>query len=64
MKAIFTFVTLLFIVATAVSSAVLYLNENYILSASLCISTVLSVSLCINYSGVNLLDTENHGQQA
>ena len=62
MKAIFTFVTLLFIVTTAVSSAVLYLNENYILSASLCISTVLSVSFCINFAGVNVLNTENHAQ--
>lgn len=59
MKAILTFVTLLFIVTTAVSSAVLYLNENYILSASLCISTVLSVSLCINYAGVNVFNSEN-----
>jgi|GEM_PF-6932885 len=60
MKAILTFITLLFIVTTALSSAVLFLNENYVLSGSLCISTVLSVSLCINYSGVNVLDTENH----
>ena len=59
MKAILTFVTLLFIVTIAVSSAVLYLNENYILSGSLCISTVLSVSLCINYAGVNVLNLEN-----
>ena len=62
MKAILTFVTLLFIVTIAVSSAVLYLNENYILSASLCISTVLSVSFCINYADVNVLNPENHVQ--
>jgi len=64
MKAILTFVTLLFIVATAVSSAVLFLNENYVLSASLCISTVLLVSLCINYAGVDVLSSENHDQRA
>lgn len=62
MKAILTFVTLLFIVTIAVSSAVLYLNENYVLSASLCISTVLSVSFCINSAGVNVLNPENHVQ--
>jgi hypothetical protein len=60
MKAIFTFVALLFIVTTAVSSATLYLNENYILSAALCITTVLSVSFLINYAGVNILNLENH----
>ncbi|HEX3768753.1 MAG TPA: hypothetical protein VHT72_10270 [Puia sp.] len=64
MKAIVTFVTLLFIIAIAVSSEVLYLNENYILSASLCVSTVLSVSLCINYTGINLLNLENNEQHA
>ena len=64
MKAIFTLISLLFITTIAISSAVLYLNENYILSASLCISTVLSVSLCINYADVNVLNAENHGQQA
>ncbi|HET7002102.1 MAG TPA: hypothetical protein VFI33_12360 [Puia sp.] len=62
MKAILTFITVLFIVAIAVSSEVLYLNENYVLSASLCISTVLSVSLCINYADVNVLNPENHVQ--
>ena len=62
MKAILTFVTLFLIAATAVSSAVLYLNENYILSGSLCISTVLSVSLCINYAGVNVLNSDTHAQ--
>lgn len=62
MKAIITLVTLLFIVTIAVSSAVLYLNENYVLSGSLCISTVLSVSLCINFAGVNVFNAENHAQ--
>ena len=60
MKAIITLVILLFIVTTAVSSAVLYMNENYILSASLCISTVLSVSFCIHYADVTLVTSENH----
>ena len=64
MKAILTFVTLLFIVTIAVSSAVLFQNENYVLSASLCMSTVLSVSFCINFAGMNVLNTENHVQQA
>ncbi len=62
MKAIFTFVTMLLIVTTAVSSATLYLNENYILSAALCITTVLSVSFLINDAGVNILNTEVHAQ--
>jgi hypothetical protein len=62
MKAIFNFITLLLIVTTAVSSATLYLNENYIVSAVLCVTTVLSVSFWINYAGVNILYTENHAQ--
>ena len=61
MKAIFTFVTLFFIVTTAVSSAVLYLNENYILSAALFIISFLSLTLWIK-SAMNVVNTEKHAQ--
>ena len=59
MKTILTLVILLLIVTMAFGSAALYLNENYILSAVLCITTELSVSFWINYTGVNLLNTKN-----
>jgi NhaP-type Na+/H+ or K+/H+ antiporter len=62
MKAILTFATLLFIVATAVGSAFLYLNENYILSAALCIGSIISVALWIKSAGMNILNTEKHAQ--
>jgi len=62
MKAIFTFVTLFFTVSSAVSSEVLYLNENYILSAALCIVSIVSFSLWINSTSINVLITEKHAQ--
>ena len=64
MKAIFTFITLFFTVSSAVSSEVLYLNENYILSAALCIVSIVSFSLWINSTSINVLITEKHAQQA
>jgi hypothetical protein len=60
MKAIFTFVTLLFIVTSAVSSAVLYLNEAFVLSAAMHIISFLSLSLWIRSADINFLNTEKH----
>ena len=62
MKTILSLVILLLIVTMAFGSASLYLNEHYILSAILCITTELSVSFWINYAGVNILNTEDHVQ--
>jgi hypothetical protein len=47
MKAISTLVSLFLIVTTAATSAVLYLNENYNLSAGLCIIWIVSLTLWI-----------------
>ncbi|HTB27273.1 MAG TPA: hypothetical protein VK711_18015 [Puia sp.] len=47
MKAISTFVSLFLIVTTCATSAVLYLNENYNLSAILCIVWIISLTLWI-----------------
>ena len=58
MKAILTLATLLFIVTTAVSSAALYLNENYILSGALCIVSIVSVALLIKSTGMNAINSE------
>jgi hypothetical protein len=58
MKAIFTFVILLLIVSAAVSSAILYLNETYFLSAVLCIISIVSLSLWIKSADMHVIDTE------
>ena len=63
MKAISTFVTLFFIVTTAATSAVLYLNENYNLSAALCIIWIVSLTLWIKSAGMNALNNEKHVAQ-
>ena len=63
MKAISTFVTLFFIVTAAAASAVLYLNENYILSAALCIVWIVSLTLWIRSAGMNVLNNEKHVAQ-
>lgn len=47
MKAISTFVTLFLIVTTCATSAVLYLNENYNISAALSIVWIVSLTLWI-----------------
>ncbi len=47
MKAISTFVSLFLIIITCATSAVLYLNENYNLSAALCIVWIMSLTLWI-----------------
>ena len=47
MKTISTFVTLFLIVTTCATSAVLYLNENYDISAALTIMWIVSLTLWI-----------------
>jgi len=50
MKAISTFVSLLLIITTAAASAILFLNENYNLSAVLCFVWIISLTLWIGKS--------------
>jgi hypothetical protein len=50
MKAISTFVTLFLIIITCAASAVLYLNENYGISAALCIVWIVALTLWIGKS--------------
>ncbi len=47
MKAISTFTTLVLIIITCATSAVLYLNENYGISAGLTIIWIVSLTLWI-----------------
>ena len=47
MKAISTFVTLFLIITTCATSAVLYLNENYNISAALSIVWIVSLTMWI-----------------
>jgi hypothetical protein len=47
MKTISTFVTLFLIITTCATSAVLYLNENYDISAALTIVWIVSLTLWI-----------------
>jgi hypothetical protein len=63
MKAISTFVSLFLIVSIAAASAVLYLNENYNISALLCIVWIVSLTLWIKTTGMNLLNTEKNTTQ-
>jgi hypothetical protein len=57
MKAISTFVTLFLIIITCATSAVLYLNENYGISAALCIIWIIALTLWIGKSSglINML---------
>jgi hypothetical protein len=64
MKAISTFVSLFLIITVAATSAVLYLNENYNLSAALCIIWIVSLTLWIkSASGIQLLNHSKHATQ-
>ncbi|MDP9041932.1 MAG: hypothetical protein M3N30_08110 [Bacteroidota bacterium] len=63
MKAIFTFVTLFFILTAAVASCVLYVNEHFNLSAILYVIWIVSVTLWIKSAGVNLLSNKKHTTQ-
>jgi hypothetical protein len=62
MKAISTFVSLLLIVTTCATSAVLYLNENYNISAALCLVWIISLTLWIGKSS-GLLDMLIHSKR-
>jgi hypothetical protein len=62
MKAISTFVSLFLIITTAVASAVLYLNENFNLSAICTIVWIVSLTLWIKSAGV--LDNKQVTQNA
>ena len=55
MKTISTLVSMMLIILTSVTSAVLYLNENYTLSAGLCIIWIVSLTLWIG-KAVGLID--------
>ncbi len=57
MKTISTFVSLFLIVTTCATSAILYLNENYNLSAALCIVWIVSLTLWIKTAGMSILHT-------
>jgi hypothetical protein len=64
MKAISTFVSLFMIITTAATSAVLYLNESYNLSAALCIIWIVSLTLWIkSASNIPLLNHSKHVTQ-
>jgi hypothetical protein len=64
MKAISTFVSLFLIVTTAATSAVLYLNENYVFSAALCIVWILSLTYWIkSAASVHVLNSNKRMTQ-
>jgi len=63
MKAVSTFVSLLTIVTTCATSAVLYLNENYNISALLCIVWIVSLTVWIGKSS-GLLTAILHSKPA
>ena len=58
MKTIITLLTLFFVATAAIGSAVLYLNEDYILSGALCVLFVLSLSFWIKSAGVRVINTK------
>ena len=64
MKAISTLMSLFLIVTTCATSAVLYLNENYNISAALCIVWIVSLTLWIKSTGMNVLNNKNMVQSA
>jgi len=64
MKAISTFVSLFLIITTAATSAVLYLNENFVLSAGLCIVWIISLTYWIGSAvGLQLINQNKHVTQ-
>jgi uncharacterized membrane protein YfcA len=61
MKAISTFVSLFLIIVTAATSAILYLNENFVFSAGLCIVWIISLTYWIgSAAGVQLISQNKH----
>ncbi len=64
MKAISTFISLFLIIVTAVSSAVLYLNEHFVLSAGLCVIWIISLTYWIGIAvGLHMVNQNNHVTQ-
>ena len=64
MKAISTFVSLFLILTTAATSAVLYLNEHFVLSAGLCIIWIISLTYWIgSAAGMHLMNQNKHVTQ-
>ena len=64
MKTISTLVSLFLIVTIFAGSAVLYLNENYNLSAALWIVWLISLTLWIKSAGMFLPNNKNVSQNA
>ena len=58
MKTIIALLSLFFVATAAIGSAVLYLNDDYILSGALCVLFVLSVSFWIKSAGVRVINTK------
>jgi hypothetical protein len=58
MKTIIALLSLFFVATAAIGSAVLYLNDDYILSGALCILFVLSLSFWIKSAGVRVINTK------
>jgi hypothetical protein len=63
MKAISTLVSLFLIVTTFATSAVLFLNENYNLSAALFIIWIISLTFWIRSTGMIFLDNNKNVTQ-
>jgi hypothetical protein len=64
MKAISTFISLFLIITTATTSAILYLNENFVLSAGLCIVWIISLTCWISSAaGIQLMNQNKHVTQ-
>ena len=65
MKAISTFISLFLIITTCATSAVLYLNENYNISAALCIVWIISLTLWIRSAALQMIgENKNVTQNA
>lgn len=61
MKAISTFISLFLIIVTAAASAVLYLNENFVFSAVLCIIWIVSLTYWIGTAaGLYMVGQSKH----
>jgi len=58
MKKISTLISLILIITVCVTSAVLYLNENYEISAGLCIIWILALTAWIGKSSINELSSD------
>jgi hypothetical protein len=63
MKAISTIVSLFLIIATCATSAVLYLNENYNISAALCIVWIISLTLWIRSAALQMISENKNVTQ-